>query len=112
MQLQKVKAEIGEISSNPQGLLLEAIHSDGYFGALANPLMAPESAINRLNSSILEEFVAVRPTCFVFFIWLSCFLLSYYFIFDSLTCHNWFDPRIAGKLYGSQNGTCSIWCRT
>lgn len=59
MQLQKVKAEIGEISNNPQGLLLEAIHSAGYSGALANPLMATESAINRLNSAILEEFVAV-----------------------------------------------------
>lgn len=59
MQLQKVKAEIGEISNNPQGLLLEAIHSAGYSGALANPLMAIESAINRLNSAILEEFVAV-----------------------------------------------------
>ncbi|KAF8388889.1 hypothetical protein HHK36_025570 [Tetracentron sinense] len=57
-QLQKVKVEIGEISNNPQGLLLEAIHSAGYSGALANPLLAPESAINRLDSTILEEFVA------------------------------------------------------
>ncbi|KAF8400916.1 hypothetical protein HHK36_014219 [Tetracentron sinense] len=45
-QLQKVKAEIGQISNNPQGLLLEAIHCVGYSGALANPLLAPESAIN------------------------------------------------------------------
>ncbi|KAL6334889.1 hypothetical protein AAG906_023694 [Vitis piasezkii] len=58
-QLQKVKAELGELSNNPQGLLLEAIHSAGYSGALANPLLAPESAINRLNSTILEEFVIV-----------------------------------------------------
>ncbi|XP_010244405.1 PREDICTED: mitochondrial-processing peptidase subunit alpha-like [Nelumbo nucifera] len=57
-QLQKVKAEIAEISNNPQGLLLEAIHSAGYSGALANPLLAPESALNRLNGTILEEFVA------------------------------------------------------
>ncbi|XP_020105364.1 mitochondrial-processing peptidase subunit alpha-like [Ananas comosus] len=56
-QLQKIKAEIAEISNNPQGLLLEAIHSAGYSGALANPLMAPESAINRLNSDILEDFI-------------------------------------------------------
>ncbi|XP_052182960.1 mitochondrial-processing peptidase subunit alpha-like [Diospyros lotus] len=61
-QLQKVKAEIAEASNNPQGLLLEAIHSAGYSGALANPLMAPESAINRLNSTILEEFVAENYT--------------------------------------------------
>jgi len=61
-QLQKVKAEIAEASSNPQGLLLEALHSAGFSGALANPLVAPESAVNGLNSSILEEFVAEHYT--------------------------------------------------
>ncbi|CAL5360444.1 unnamed protein product [Camellia sinensis] len=61
-QLQKVKAEIAEASNNPQGLLLEAIHSAGYYGALANPLLAPESAINRLDCRILEEFVAENYT--------------------------------------------------
>ncbi|XP_072960803.1 mitochondrial-processing peptidase subunit alpha-like isoform X3 [Typha angustifolia] len=61
-QLKKVKAELAEVSSNPQGLLLEAIHSAGYSGALAHPLMAPESAINKLNSNILEEFVAENYT--------------------------------------------------
>ncbi|KAJ0964748.1 hypothetical protein J5N97_025886 [Dioscorea zingiberensis] len=49
-------------ANNPQGLLLEALHSAGYSGALANPLIAPESAINRLNSSILEEFIAENYT--------------------------------------------------
>ncbi|XP_010924455.1 mitochondrial-processing peptidase subunit alpha [Elaeis guineensis] len=61
-QLQKVKSETGEISSNPQGLLLEAIHSAGYAGALANPLMATESAVNRLNATILEDFVTENYT--------------------------------------------------
>lgn len=61
-QLQKMKADISESLKNPQGLLLEAIHSAGYSGALANPLLAPESAINRLNSSVLEEFVAENYT--------------------------------------------------
>ncbi|KAL5576894.1 hypothetical protein UlMin_018593 [Ulmus minor] len=61
-ELQKVKAEIGELANNPQGLLLEAIHSAGYSGALANPLLAPETALNRLDSSILEEFVAENYT--------------------------------------------------
>ncbi|KAH1198960.1 Mitochondrial-processing peptidase subunit alpha [Glycine max] len=56
-QLLKVKAEIGEASKNPQDLLLEAIHSAGFSGALANPLLASESALNRLNGTILEEFV-------------------------------------------------------
>lgn len=48
------------MSANPQGLLLEALHSAGYSGALAKPLVASESAVNRLDVSILEEFVAVR----------------------------------------------------
>ncbi|KAF2304015.1 hypothetical protein P3X46_019493 [Hevea brasiliensis] len=61
-QLQKVKAEISEASANPQGLLMEAIHSAGFSGPLANPLLAPESAISRLNGTILEEFVAENFT--------------------------------------------------
>ncbi|KAK1551206.1 hypothetical protein Q3G72_031941 [Acer saccharum] len=61
-QLLKVKSEVTEAFNNPQGLLLEAIHSAGYSGALANPLLAPESAINRLNSTILEEFVSENYT--------------------------------------------------
>lgn len=56
-----MKAELGELSNNPQGLLLEAIHSAGYFGALANPLLASESALDRLEGTVLEKFVAVRP---------------------------------------------------
>uniref|UniRef100_K3ZDH8 ATP-dependent 6-phosphofructokinase n=3 Tax=Setaria TaxID=4554 RepID=K3ZDH8_SETIT len=61
-QLQKIKSEIAEVSANPQGLLLEALHSAGYSGALAKPLMASESAVNRLDVSILEEFVAEHYT--------------------------------------------------
>ena len=64
VQLRKVKAELGELSNNPQGLLLEAIHSAGYSGALANPLLASELSLSRLDGTILEEFVAVRPIIF------------------------------------------------
>jgi hypothetical protein len=60
LQLQKIKSEISEINDNPQGLLLEALHSAGYSGALAKPLMATESVINRLDISTLEEFIHVR----------------------------------------------------
>ncbi|XLR35163.1 hypothetical protein HN51_044479 [Arachis hypogaea] len=60
--LLKVKDEVGEASKNPQNLLLEAIHSAGYSGALANPLLASESALNGLNDSVLEEFVAENYT--------------------------------------------------
>ena len=61
-ELKKVRAEIGELSNNPQGLLLEAIHSAGYSGALANPLLASEAALNRLNGRVLEDFVAENYT--------------------------------------------------
>ncbi|CAL0330898.1 unnamed protein product [Lupinus luteus] len=61
-QLLKVRADIGEASKNPQDLLLEAIHSSGFSGALANPLLASESAVNGLNGTILEEFVAENYT--------------------------------------------------
>lgn len=59
LQLLKVKSEISELSSNPQGLLSVAVHSAGFSGPLANPLLAPESAVDRLDSTILEEFVNV-----------------------------------------------------
>ncbi|KAB1209254.1 Mitochondrial-processing peptidase subunit alpha [Morella rubra] len=61
-ELKKLKAEIGDGSKNPHILLLDAIHSAGYSGALANPVSPPESAIKRLNSSTLEEFVAENYT--------------------------------------------------
>ncbi|KAE9614008.1 putative quinol--cytochrome-c reductase, Mitochondrial processing peptidase [Lupinus albus] len=54
--LLKVKADIGEASKNPQDLLLEAIHSAGFSGALANPLLASESVLNGLNGTVLEAF--------------------------------------------------------
>ncbi|KAE9616177.1 putative quinol--cytochrome-c reductase, Mitochondrial processing peptidase [Lupinus albus] len=61
-ELRKVKAELGELSNNSQGLLLEAIHSAGYSGALAYPLLALEAALNRLDGPSLEEFVAEHYT--------------------------------------------------
>lgn len=61
-QIQKVKAEIAEYANNPEALLLEAVHSAGYTGALANPLLASEGLLNRINSDVLEEFVAVSLT--------------------------------------------------
>ncbi|XP_037406516.1 mitochondrial-processing peptidase subunit alpha-like [Triticum dicoccoides] len=61
-QLEEMKAEIAEFSANPQGLLLEALHSAGYTGALAKPLVAPEPAIHKLDSGVLKEFVAENYT--------------------------------------------------
>ncbi|KAH7682005.1 Quinol--cytochrome-c reductase protein [Dioscorea alata] len=61
-QVQKIKAEIGEAANDPHSLLLEALHSTGFSGALANPLLASESSICRLNSAVLKEFVAENYT--------------------------------------------------
>ena len=61
LQLRKMKVEIAELAKNPMGFLMEAVHSAGYSGALANPLYAPESALHKLNGELLEEFMTVRP---------------------------------------------------
>lgn len=61
-ELQKVKAELEEVSNNPERLILEAVHSAGYSGALAKPLLAPKSSVDTLDSSILEEFVTKNYT--------------------------------------------------
>lgn len=61
-QLQNVKEQIAQSFNNPQGLLMEAIHSAGYVGALRNPLLAPESSLSRLDGTMLEEFVAENYT--------------------------------------------------
>ncbi|CAH9098569.1 unnamed protein product [Cuscuta europaea] len=61
-QLEKMKNEITEFSKNPQALLLEAVHSAGYVGPFANPLMASEASINKLDGTALEEFVAENYT--------------------------------------------------
>lgn len=61
-ELHRVKDDIGEASKNPEALILEAVHSVGYRGGLANPLLAQESSISRLNSETLEEFVAENYT--------------------------------------------------
>ncbi|XP_077235652.1 mitochondrial-processing peptidase subunit alpha-like isoform X2 [Tasmannia lanceolata] len=55
-QLTKVKTEIKEISNNPQQFLLESLNSIGYSGALGKPLMAPDSVLDRIDGSVLENF--------------------------------------------------------
>ncbi|WP_374212696.1 insulinase family protein, partial [Streptomyces sp. EL9] len=61
-ELRKMKVEIAELAKNPMGFLLEAIHSAGYSGPLASPLYAPESALDRLNGELLEEFMTENFT--------------------------------------------------
>lgn len=70
-----MKIEIAELAKNPMGFLLEAIHSAGYSGPLANPLYAPESALDRLNGDLLEEFMTVRPHQLLRTIYISVFTI-------------------------------------
>ena len=73
--------EIGELAKNPMGYLLEAVHSAGYSGAMANPLYAPESAISGLTGDVLEKFVSVRDhlhSSLQLCVFLFAFLLIWY----------------------------------
>ena len=58
-QMAKVQAEVKEMNTNPQNLLLECLHSTGYAGALGNSLLAPEMNVGNLNSDLLYDFVQV-----------------------------------------------------
>lgn len=60
-QVAKLKAELRDISKDPQQFLIESLHLVGYSGALANPLIAPEEALDRLDGSSIGKFYHVRP---------------------------------------------------
>jgi mitochondrial-processing peptidase subunit alpha len=72
-QLNTMHGEIEEASKNPQGLIMEALHSVGYAGALSNSLIATESTLMGLDGSVLKDFVAVRLVLSVLcqFFWLK-----------------------------------------
>ena len=40
-----MKSDLAQMESNPQAVLMEALHQAAYNGALGNPLVAPESAL-------------------------------------------------------------------
>ncbi|XP_047949967.1 mitochondrial-processing peptidase subunit alpha-like [Salvia hispanica] len=61
-QLRKVSDDISESSKDPHHLLMEAIHSTGYSGPYANALLASESGVHHLNSTVLEKFVTNNYT--------------------------------------------------
>ena len=60
MQLAKVKAELPELMNNPQSFLLEALHTVGYQGGLAKPLVVSESSLSLITADSLAQFVQVR----------------------------------------------------
>ncbi|KAH6559619.1 hypothetical protein KP509_1Z000900 [Ceratopteris richardii] len=61
-QVAKVKAELVEIMNNPQSVLIEALHTAGYQGGLAKPLIASESALAQTSAESLAYFVQENYT--------------------------------------------------
>ncbi|KAG0457919.1 hypothetical protein HPP92_023076 [Vanilla planifolia] len=56
-QLKHIRSEIGEIASkDPQQFLLESLHVAGYSGALGNPMVASEAALERIDGSVIRKF--------------------------------------------------------
>ncbi|CAD5165859.1 unnamed protein product [Musa acuminata subsp. malaccensis] len=55
-QVNRIKWEIGDITKDPQQFLLDSLHLAGFSGALGKPLMAPESALERINGSKIGKF--------------------------------------------------------
>jgi mitochondrial-processing peptidase subunit alpha len=71
-QLALAREEAQALQTNPERFLMEALNLVGYSGALANPLIAPEDALERINSSAIQKFYHVRQ----FFLWCISFLHS------------------------------------
>ncbi|KAH7416340.1 hypothetical protein KP509_14G086800 [Ceratopteris richardii] len=61
-QVAKVKAELVEILNNPQSVLIEALHTAGYQGGLAKPLIASEAALAQMSAESLAYFVQENYT--------------------------------------------------
>ncbi|RWW56209.1 hypothetical protein BHE74_00037086 [Ensete ventricosum] len=59
-QVNRTKWEIGDITKDPQQFLLDSLHLAGYSGALGKPLMAPESALERINGSKIRKGIAME----------------------------------------------------
>ncbi|XP_024314654.1 ABC transporter D family member 1 [Brachypodium distachyon] len=55
-QLALAREEVQEVQKNPEKLLQEALNLVGYKGAFANPLVAPEEALERINGDIIQKF--------------------------------------------------------
>jgi len=73
-QLVLAREEVQELQKNPEKFLHEQLNLVGFSGALANPLIAPEDALARINDKIIQKFYHVRS--FFFFIHLiSAFLV-------------------------------------
>jgi len=55
-QLVLAQEELQDLHKNPERFLHEQLNLVGYSGALANPLIAPEDALARINHKIIQKF--------------------------------------------------------
>ncbi|PVH37452.1 hypothetical protein PAHAL_5G007300 [Panicum hallii] len=55
-QLVLAREEVQDLLKNPERFLHEQLNLVGYSGALANPLIAPEDALARINDKIIQKF--------------------------------------------------------
>ncbi|CAL6313704.1 unnamed protein product [Bathycoccus prasinos] len=53
-----LKKEIEELKTNPQAMLMEAVHSTAYDGGLGNALLASQESIDAIDGDALREFIA------------------------------------------------------
>lgn len=58
-QVAFAREEVQELQKNPERFLQESLNLVGYTGALANPLVAPEESLTRINGSIIQKFYHV-----------------------------------------------------
>lgn len=61
-QAEIVRQEVKQASTNPQTMIVEALHSAGYAGALSNPLIASEANLGQLNGDVLMQFIQENYT--------------------------------------------------
>ncbi|KAF7026366.1 hypothetical protein CFC21_038481 [Triticum aestivum] len=55
-QLALTREEVHGVQKNPEKFLQEVLNLAGYEGALANPLIAPEEALEIINADIIRKF--------------------------------------------------------
>jgi len=66
------REEVQDLQKNPERFLHEQLNLVGYSGALANPLIAPEDALARINDKIIQKFYHVKSFPFPFLTFGSC----------------------------------------
>jgi processing peptidase subunit alpha len=65
-QLALAREDVQEMQKNPERFLQEVLNLVGYEGAIANPLICPEEALETINADIIKKFYHVMLLTFDF----------------------------------------------